>query len=87
MKTIKNVFKNQKEYRKKRAKFDAMSPEEKQAYKKSKEDKNSSPAEFVNNKTSETLRLRTELTDKRLNQEVTHKKKFNLVYTCLHFLI
>ena len=47
-----------------------MSPEEKQAYKKSKEDKNSSPAEFVNNKTSETLRLRTELTDKRLNQEV-----------------
>jgi hypothetical protein len=24
----------------------------------------------VNNKTSETLRLRTELTDKRLNQEV-----------------
>ena len=70
MKTIKNVFKNQKEYRKKRAKFDAMSPEEKQAYKKSKEDKKSSPAEFVNNKTSETLRLRTELTDKRLNQEV-----------------
>jgi hypothetical protein len=72
VKNIMGVYSDRKRYRKKKAKFEALSPEEQIAYKKSKADKCSeSPIESVYNKSSTVLQLRNELRTKVSNKEVS----------------